>query len=94
MGMIKDVQISRQAEKDLKKVPRFIFSKFELWVDTIKEMGLKETRKSKGFHDEPLKGKRKGQRSIRLNRAYRAIYRVEHGIIKFIEVLEVNRHEY
>ena len=28
----------------------------------------------KGFHDEPLRGQRHGQRSIRLNRAYRAIY--------------------
>ena len=27
-----------------------------------------ETSEIKGFHDEPLKGTRKGQRSIRLNR--------------------------
>ena len=49
----------------------------------------------KGFHDEPLKGKRQGQRSVRLNRAYRAIY-VEHetGEVELIEVLEVNKHEY
>ena len=92
--MIKDVQISRQAEKDLKEVPRFILKKFKLWTDAIMEIGFEETQKSKGFHDEPLKGKRKGQRSIRLNRAYRAIYRIEHGIIKFIEILEVNKHEY
>jgi addiction module RelE/StbE family toxin len=49
----------------------------------------------KGFHDEPLKGKLQGQRSVRLNRAYRAIY-VEHetGEVELIEVLEVNKHEY
>ena len=48
-----------------------------------------------GFHDEPLKGKRQGQRSVRLNRAYRAIY-VERGTgaVELIEVLEVNKHEY
>ncbi|STX29298.1 Uncharacterised protein [Legionella beliardensis] len=27
-----------------------------------------ETRKSPGWHDEPLKGERAGQRSIRLNK--------------------------
>lgn len=48
-----------------------------------------------GYHDEPLKGKRVGQRSIRLNRAYRAIYEIdETGQVHFIEVLEVNKHEY
>ncbi len=38
---------------------------------------------------------RQGQRSVRLNRAYRAIY-VEHetGEVELIEVLEVNKHEY
>ena len=57
--------------------------------------GLNETRKIPGYHDEPLKGKRAGQRSIRLNRAYRAIYTVEKdGTIKFVEILEVNKHEY
>lgn len=40
-------------------------------------------------------GRRQGQRSVRLNRAYRAIY-VEHenGEVELIEVLEVNKHEY
>jgi proteic killer suppression protein len=54
-----------------------------------------EMRKCKGFHDEPLKGKRQGQRSVRLNKAYRAIY-VEHetGEVELIEVLEVSKHEY
>ena len=40
-------------------------------------MGLRETRKIKGYHDEPLQGDRKGQRSIRLNKAYRAFYIVK-----------------
>jgi proteic killer suppression protein len=57
--------------------------------------GLRETRKSPGFHDEPLRGNRNGQRSVRLNKAYRAIY-VEKidGTVEFIEVVEVNKHEY
>ena len=61
----------------------------------VEESGIREVRKFKGFHDEPLKGSRRGQRSVRLNKAYRAIY-VEHeeGEIELIEVLEVNKHEY
>ena len=57
--------------------------------------GLEMTRKVPGFHDEPLKGKRRGQRSIRLNRQYRAIYCVrDDGQIQFAEVDEVTPHEY
>lgn len=52
-------------------------------------------RRLPGFHDEPLKGQRQGQRSIRLNRAYRAIYVERHGgEIELVEVMEVNKHEY
>lgn len=53
--------------------------------------GLYEVRKIPGYHDEPLKGKRTGQRSIRLNRAYRAIYIIyRNDVIHFVEVKEVN----
>ena len=59
------------------------------------EIGLRECRKYKGFHDEPLKGERKGQRSVRLSKAYRAIYvELENNEYKIIEVIEVNKHEY
>jgi toxin HigB-1 len=92
--MIKDVHLTKQAEKDLRKVPQFILNKFTFWVNSVMEIGLEETRMSKGFHDEPLIGKRKGQRSIRLNKSYRAIYKIESGKIQFVEVLEVNKHDY
>ncbi len=52
-------------------------------------------RKIPDFHDEPLKGNRKGQRSIRLSKAYRAIYEVsEKGQMEVVEILEVNKHDY
>lgn len=52
-------------------------------------------RKIPGFHDEPLLGKRKGQRSIRLNIAYRAIYVIDkEDVIQFVDILEVNKHDY
>jgi proteic killer suppression protein len=85
----------KPVEKQLDRVPEVIARKFRLWVALVEESGLREVRKQKGFHDEPLKGKRQGQRSVRLNRAYRAIYvERETGEIELIEVLEVNKHEY
>jgi proteic killer suppression protein len=52
-------------------------------------------RKYKGFHDEPLKGQRKGQRSVRLSKGYRAIYQeITPGNYEIIEIIEVNKHEY
>jgi proteic killer suppression protein len=63
-------------------------------VDAVGHKGLSEVRKIPGYHDEPLKGDRKGQRSIRLNIAYRAIYMVVKGVINFVEIQEVNKHEY
>lgn len=91
-----DVKISRQAERDLKKVPLQIALKLQIWIDGVKNEGLREIRKRPGFHDEPLKGKkREGQRSIRLNKAYRAIYEIDtNGLIHFVEIIEVNKHEY
>ena len=91
---IYSVEVSKQALKQLKKVPKPILDKFLSWVEAIELEGLREIRKLSGFHDEPLKGKRKGQRSIRLNRAYRAIYTVQKGKVEFILVEEVNKHEY
>jgi toxin HigB-1 len=82
-------------EKQLASVPDVIGRKFRLWVALVEESGIREVRKHKGFHDEPLKGKRRGQRSVRLNRAYRAIYvERETGKVELLEVLEVNKHDY
>ncbi len=47
------------------------------------------------FHDEPLQGNRRGQRSIRLNQAYRAIYlETSDGDLELVEIIEVTKHEY
>jgi len=61
--MINQVDISSSAKKEIKKVPKHIVVKLLSWIDSVEEYGLSETSKIKGFHDEPLKGKRKGQRS-------------------------------
>jgi len=91
---IDSVEISKKALKQLKTVPDYILDKFLSWVEAVELEGLSEIRKTPGFHDEPLKGKRKGQRSIRLSKSYRAIYIIEKNKVEFVLVEEVNKHEY
>ncbi len=91
------VSISKFAAKQLKKLPKEILEHIRYWQRAVELEGLLEVRKLSGYHDEPLKGDRKGQRSIRLNRAWRLIY-IEDVVAgePVIEVLviEVNKHEY
>ncbi|WP_295899756.1 type II toxin-antitoxin system RelE family toxin [uncultured Bdellovibrio sp.] len=93
--MITTVILSRKAQKDLKKLPRYIIEALAAWVENVETDGLEETRKIPGYHDEPLRGSRKGQRSIRLNRSYRAIYVIKSDQrVEFVSVEEVHNHEY
>jgi proteic killer suppression protein len=93
--MITTVHLSRKALRDLKKVPDYIRLNLHLWVAAVQRDGLQNVRKIPGYHDEPLKGDRTGQRSIRLNKAYRAIYVVkDDGSLEFVEIMEVNKHDY
>ena len=93
--MITDIKISRQAAKDLKRIPQYLQEKFRAWLVAVNKAGLNETRKRPGWHDESLLGERKGQRSIRLNKQWRAIYIIKaDGAVEFVEVIEVTPHEY
>ena len=65
-----------------------------IWVTAVELDGLEVVRKAPGYHDEPLKGTRAGQRSIRLSRSYRAIYEVKRGAVQFVSVEEVSKHDY
>jgi len=91
-----EVIISERTEQTLRRLPKRIVENLMEWILYVKEYGLHETRKITGFNDEKVKGKeRKGQRSIRLNKAYRAFYIIdETNFIRFVEVIEVNKHEY
>lgn len=92
---INKVEITYKAQKDLLKLPKYLQIKLRLWIFDIENHGLHEVQKISGYHDEPLKGNRKGQRSIRLNRAYRAIYEIkDNDTIEFVQVVEVNKHDY
>ena len=89
-----DRVIFTKVDKQLKKFPQFIL-KLLAWAKSVELKGLREVRKIPGYHDEPLKGHRLGQRSIRLSKSYRAIYKEEiDGSVNLIIIEEVNKHEY
>lgn len=92
--MINIVVISKRAMKDLRGLPSYIIDKLETWVDAVENESLEEVRKIPGYHDEPLKGDRKGQRSIRLSKSYRAIYIIVKDKIEFVRIEEISKHEY
>ncbi|MDO8953426.1 MAG: type II toxin-antitoxin system RelE/ParE family toxin [Gammaproteobacteria bacterium] len=90
-----EIIISDKAKKDLKKIPGEIELKLYTWVDDAKENGMAYVRTINGYNDKPLFGKRKGQRSIRLNYAYRAFYiETSEGEIEIVTIIEVNKHDY
>lgn len=84
----------KAADRQLARVPEFVREKFQAWVTLLVLVGLREVRRRPGFHDEPLKGQRQGQRSIRLSRGYRAIYIEHDGAVHLVEVIEVSKHDY
>lgn len=92
--MITAVELSARARKDVRRLPQHVVKALRRWVDAVEHEGLEEVRKVPGYHDEPLGGERKGQRSVRLSRAYRAFYVIRKGAVVFVEVIEVNKHEY
>lgn len=90
-----NVVVPERVLKTVRKLPKHIAIKLQAWVDGVAEEGLREMRKIPGYHDEPLVGKRTGQRSIRLSKAYRAIYQIDDkDKVQFVEIIEVNKHEY
>ena len=89
------VVINKKAKDNLRTVPIHVARKLVAWIDSVAHDGLLVVRKIPGFHDEPLEGDRKGQRSIRLSKAYRAIYVVgNNGNIEIAEIIEVHKHDY
>jgi proteic killer suppression protein len=73
----------------------YVLKRLNKWARDVELIGMVEVRKIPGYHDEPLKGARKGQRSIRLTSSYRAFYTEsqEEGL-NVIWVKEVNKHDY
>lgn len=90
-----DVVDLSAVRKQLRKVPKDIIKRLQRWSLYIETIGLMETRKIPGLHDEPLKGKWAGYRSIRLGLTWRAIYKSKKdGSINIVMIKEVTPHEY
>ena len=96
--MIRVVTLARTVRKALAKSPKHVVVKLLGWVDLVENEGLERARRIPGYHDEPLRGQRAGQRSIRLSRAWRAIYVIVEPQVgekePFVEVTEVSKHDY
>jgi proteic killer suppression protein len=92
--VISRVEITPLAMKQLARVPAHIQRKLHVWVWAVEDNGLEFVRAVPGYHDEPLRGPRAGQRSIRLNRSWRAIYVIRHDVVDFVSVREVSKHDY
>lgn len=90
-----EVYVTKFAEKRLTKLPKHVLEAYLTWVRSVEFEGIRAVRMIPGYHDEPLKGKRAGQRSVRLSRGYRVIYEeTEEGEITLIGIMEVSKHDY
>ena len=90
-----EVVLSKFAQKQFKKLSVHIQKALRTWSTLIEEHGIWVMRRIPGYHDERLKGDRRGQRSSRLSRVYRVIYEeADSGEITIITVMEVNKHDY
>lgn len=94
--MINRVIITGGAKKDLRRAPAAVAEKLYAWVTAVSLVGLDEVRKIRGYDDHSLRGKRKGQRAIRLSLLWRAIYTLEKDDLKvqFVSLNEVTPHKY
>ena len=93
--MITHVEMKKSAQKEIEKAPVQVRRKFALWISSVRMICLEKTRKFPSYHDEPLHGQRKGQRSIRLNDQWRAFYIIKNDeTVEFVEIQEITAHEY
>lgn len=89
------VIITEDVADNLYKLPKQVTNKLIVWQKQVKFLGIREVRKIKGYHDEPLRGDRKEQRSFRLNKAYRGFYITgKDGKVEIVKVIDVNKHKY
>jgi len=88
-----EVEISKTANKKMKKLPVQVKRALTVWINIAKIEGPSGLRNAKGFNDEPLRGAWIGFRSSRLNRQYRVIYQAHNDIVT-IAVIDITAHDY
>lgn len=93
---VRTVILSEDVKKLIlkRKIPLNIQQKLHIWAKFVFQVGLVKVREMKGFHDEPLQGKKFGRRSIRLSKSWRAEYKVYKNSIEFALIEEIHNHEY
>ena len=79
--------------KVIAKLPLQVVKKYELWKSIVFRHGPDKLREFPGFHNEKLKGARKGHRSSRLNIQYRVIYSIEKEVVS-VYVNDITPHKY
>lgn len=89
------VSFTKRGLKDEAKCPKHVKAALLDWIVAVETIGLINARKIPGYHDEPLKGDREGQRSARLNRLWRVIYtEIENATLVIVRIEEVIPHAY
>lgn len=88
------VTLTKQAQKGFTKAPQQVQNKLLKWMGDVEAKGLTAVSVQPAYHDEPLTGQRQGQRSIRLNLQWRAIYTVQSNGTILVTILEVTPHDY
>jgi len=83
----------RRMPRTLSKLPQEVLKRYEKWKDIVRISGPQGLRAIKGFHDEALRGERRGQRSSRLSQQYRVIYEVSAKEV-LVYVLDLTAHDY
>ena len=95
MSLPSNVIFTKRASRDAERAPLRIKEALLEWARAVQKQGVREVRKLPGYHDEPLRGDRKGQRSVRLNIQWRAIYTESAtGAVLLVTVEEVTPHAY
>lgn len=87
------IEISKSADKTLKKAPVEIRDAFDAWKNVVQLQGVLGLKAINGYRDHALKGDWEGARSSSLNEQWRVVYLVMEKEVK-IFVFEVTPHDY
>jgi len=92
---VSSIEVERNAEKRLKKIPNEIHQRFESWKKEVKTDGLLKVREQPRYHDELLfRCPDYVVRSVRLGLKYRVIYTISNtGAEKTLNVIDFNDHQ-
>lgn len=80
-------------KKEIQSLPIQCMKKYAVFKYVVGTSGLCGLDKYPGYKLESLKGRLKGIYSVRLNIAYRLLFRVDKGK-RIIEIQEISKHEY